>query len=84
MDPTTLKHAEEIYNVYGSAVDFKNYQGLPMPKWEDLTPKIQGAWTAVAAHYDEKAARRNEVLSWTLLQLGVVLTGLATRLDEPR
>jgi hypothetical protein len=39
---------EELYAVYGGVTDFKNYQGLPMPLWSNLTPKIQEAWNAVA------------------------------------
>lgn len=38
--------AQNLYRAYGEVTDFKNYQGLPMPKWEDLTPTIQRAWTA--------------------------------------
>lgn len=36
--------AENAYDAYGDVTDHKNYQGLPMPKWEDLTPIIQAAW----------------------------------------
>lgn len=38
--------ARSAYNAYGKVTEFKNYAGLPMPKWEDLTPKIQEAWRA--------------------------------------
>jgi hypothetical protein len=38
--------ARSAYLAYGKVTDFKNYAGLPMPKWEDLTPKIQAAWRA--------------------------------------
>lgn len=41
-------NGEDLYYVYGSVTDFKNYQGLPMPNWADLTEKIQLAWNAVA------------------------------------
>jgi hypothetical protein len=41
-------NGEDLYAVYGSVTDFKNYQGLPMPLWSNLTPKIQEAWNAVA------------------------------------
>lgn len=34
------------YRAYGSVTDFKNYQGLPMPEWDQLPPKIQEAWRA--------------------------------------
>jgi hypothetical protein len=39
---------EELYNVYGESVGFKNFQGNPMPKWEDLPLPIKIAWQAVA------------------------------------
>lgn len=38
--------ARAAYQAYGETTDFKNYQGLPMPKWEDLTPTIRAAWCA--------------------------------------
>lgn len=34
------------YNAYGAVTDHKNYQGLPMPAYEDLTDKIKEAWQA--------------------------------------
>ena len=43
-----LDLAKIAYAAYGDYVDWKNYQGLPMPKWEDLTDKIRGAWEAAA------------------------------------
>jgi hypothetical protein len=36
--------AKQAYAAYGSVTDYKNYQGLPMPQWADLTPKIRQAW----------------------------------------
>lgn len=38
--------AQSLYRAYGEVTDFKNYQGLPMPEWEALTPTIQQAWIA--------------------------------------
>lgn len=43
-------NGEDLYGVYGSVTDFKNYQGLPMPEWKDLTEKIQLAWNTVAQY----------------------------------
>ena len=40
--------AKMTYGAYGSETDFKNYQGLPMPKWEELPDKIREAWEAAA------------------------------------
>lgn len=43
-DPQEL--AKLAYQAYGSVTDFKNYQGLPMPAYDDLPPKIKEAWGA--------------------------------------
>jgi hypothetical protein len=40
---------QEAYRAYGDVVGWQNYQGLPMPSWENLTPKIREAWVAAAA-----------------------------------
>lgn len=53
---------EYAYIAYGATTDHKNYQGLPMPAWADLTDKIREAWenaaTSVndgwAGHLDER------------------------------
>jgi hypothetical protein len=57
---------ELAYLAYGTTTDFKNYQGLPMPKWEDLTEKIREAWENAAAsvndgwfgHFDERQQKQ--------------------------
>lgn len=36
------------YEDYGNFTGNLNFQGNPMPKWEDLPEKIRGAWAAVA------------------------------------
>ena len=36
--------ARNAYNAYGDITGHLNYQGLPMPEWEQLTEKIQAAW----------------------------------------
>lgn len=38
------------YKHYGAKTNYLNYQGLPMPTWEDLPEQIQGAWIAAAAN----------------------------------
>lgn len=35
---------EIAYSAYGKWVDYKNFQGNPMPKWDTLPIKIQDAW----------------------------------------
>lgn len=49
-DYESVEHtaAEAAYAAYGKTTDYKNYQGLPMPKWEDLGQKIQQAWINAA------------------------------------
>ena len=42
--------AASAYHAYGSVTDHKNYQGLPMPEWNALPPKIQEAWVAAVTH----------------------------------
>jgi hypothetical protein len=42
--------ARQAYYAYGSVTDFKNFQGNPMPEWEQLPPKIQEAWGAASRY----------------------------------
>ena len=51
-DPFHL--AKIAYAAYGKSVDFKNYQGLPMPEWDDLTGAIQEAWRMAAQAVGEE------------------------------
>lgn len=41
--------AELAYRAYGRTTGFKNYQGLPMPKYAELPPNIKTAWLNAAA-----------------------------------
>lgn len=36
----------QAYQAYGEVTDFKNFQGNPMPAFDDLPPIIQRAWQA--------------------------------------
>lgn len=45
---TTETVAKSLYEAYGLSADWKNYQGLPMPSWDQLTEAIRGHWTASA------------------------------------
>lgn len=47
---------QDLYGVYGQSVEFKNFQGNPMPEWVDLPAAIQNAWDAVAL------AQQNQVV----------------------
>ncbi len=43
--PSPLELAQVAY---AATTDHKNYQGLPMPEWDDLPETIQRAWVAAA------------------------------------
>lgn len=44
-----LDLAKMAYRAYGETTNFKNFQGNPMPAWEDLGEPIQKAWIAAAS-----------------------------------
>ena len=59
MTDPKISRARDAYRAYGQTTDFKNYQGLPMPAWEDLPEKIREAWvnaSDAAARYHEPVA----------------------------
>lgn len=41
--------ARKAYHAYGVVTEFRNYKGDPMPKFDELPPKIQEAWVGFAA-----------------------------------
>lgn len=45
--------AASAYKAYAASTGNKNYQGLPMPEWKDLSPAIQTAWEAAARQVGE-------------------------------
>jgi hypothetical protein len=40
--------ARLAYTAYGKVTDFKNFQGNPMPAFDELPEKIREAWIAAA------------------------------------
>ena len=40
--------AKIAYEAYGESTGWRNYQGLPMPAWDDLPEPIRRAWDAAA------------------------------------
>jgi hypothetical protein len=45
MTTTTPESRGRIaYTAYGRVTEFENYQGLPMPSFDELPPKIKEAW----------------------------------------
>lgn len=46
--------AKTAYRAYGSVTSFKNYQGNPMPEFDDLPETIKKAWIQVAKTLTDK------------------------------
>lgn len=45
---TNITNAAKVsYDTYGKVTDFKNFQGNPMPKFDELPETIQNAWKEV-------------------------------------
>jgi hypothetical protein len=47
--PSARELAETAYAAYGESTGHKNYQGLPMPDWDELTDRIRLAWIEAAS-----------------------------------
>ena len=47
-DEIEVHLGQVAYHAYGEVVEFKNYQGLPMPSWDELSDKIRAAWVAAS------------------------------------
>lgn len=45
---TPVEKAKRAYEAYGAVTDHKNFQGDPMPEWDNLGDTIQAAWIAAA------------------------------------
>ncbi len=58
--------AQGVYRAYGGVTGGKNFQGNPMPAWEELTDTIRQAWleaTSLAYHagYADRTAGRDSL-----------------------
>jgi len=49
-DKAVRELAEGMYQAYGRKADWKNFQGKPMPSWDDLPENIRTYWEASAIH----------------------------------
>lgn len=47
-DEAILDLAKIMYETYGKASDWLNYQKQPMPQWDSLPPKTVENWRMVA------------------------------------
>lgn len=49
MEPITIAQlARQLYDAYGQSAGWKNFQGNPMPTWEELPNNIRANWSASA------------------------------------
>lgn len=48
-----LNMAKSGYEAYGRVTDFKNFQGNPMPEFDELTETIKKAWAAVGELFSQ-------------------------------
>jgi hypothetical protein len=48
INPHVMRRAHDFYAAYNASCEGKNYQGLPCPKWQDLTPAVRRHWYAVS------------------------------------
>lgn len=53
------KQVLDAYDRYGSVTDYKNFQGNPMPKFDELPVKIQEAWFAAVQPFDRSINQKN-------------------------
>lgn len=58
--PSAEALARAAYAAYGEVTGYKNYQGLPMPTFNELSETIQRAWIAAASKSVEVATS----ISW--------------------
>ena len=50
------------YRAYGDSVDWKNYQGLPIPAWDALGDAIREAWRVAAEAVSLAVAE--DIMTW--------------------
>lgn len=49
--------AKGAYQAYGAVTDWKNFQGNPMPAYEDLPDQIKQAWEAASQYVVDEVIR---------------------------
>lgn len=79
MTETIEVRAERGYRAYGDFVEWKNYAGLPMPKWGELPEKIRGAWVhatgALIVDHDDSRTPSFADFTEVFARIAVLLTG---------
>lgn len=49
--------ARSAYDAYGRAVGYKNFQGKPMPEWDQLGEKVKAGWRAASHSVAHEVAK---------------------------
>lgn len=49
--------ARAAYQAYGDEAGWKNFAGQPMPRWEELGPRVQDCWMAATARVRAEVMR---------------------------
>lgn len=80
-DQTWKAIASTAYNAYGSVVGFKNYQGNPMPSFDEQPDLIKQAWERVARTVGE-CLEHPELITQTSAQAGQQIIDEAMRKVE--
>lgn len=63
--------ARVAYAAYGNSTGHLNYQGNPMPTWDELPERIRTAWIAAArAVCDEQLRLAREVIANYIAEAG--------------
>lgn len=42
--PAMLSIAQAAYEAYGDSIAWTNFQGGPLPRWDELRPAVQESW----------------------------------------
>lgn len=76
-DETWKAIAPLAYNAYGSVTGFKNYQGQPMPSFDQLPETIKQAWERAARTVGE-CLSHPELMAGADQQTGLQIVDLYT------
>lgn len=74
---TYLQLAKIAYEDYAATTNWKNYQGLQMPEFDDLPDGVKNAWKAavagVAAHVLDNSEQAAEMLQNEIVPQSTIL-----------
>jgi hypothetical protein len=58
--PSVEELAKVAFDAYSKAVGGRNVQGLPIPEWEEVGPKVQDGWKAAVIESIKKYSLADE------------------------